>query len=240
MSESIEKNLKTIYQRIQEACQRVGRDPNEVTLLPVTKTKRASQVRQAFMAGLDRFGENKVQEAQQKAQETEDLPICWCLIGHLQTNKVKYITQFAKEVHSLDRLKLARELDKRLQKQGRGMEVLVQVNTCGEPQKYGLQPNEVPQFLRELAAFSSLRVKGLMTLAVFSRDETLVRPCFTKLRNLRDRLRQEAPAEINLDVLSMGMSGDFEIAIEEGATEVRVGQAIFGSRSLPDSHYWPS
>jgi len=240
MSAKIEPNLRMIRGRIAAACERSGREPGEVTLLPVTKTRPAADIRAAFASGLTRFGENRVREAQNKADETDDLPLTWSIIGHLQTNKAKHAARFAAEVHSLDRLKLAAELDKRLQRQGRSMEVLVQVNTSAEPRKYGLSPEDVPAFARELPAFHSLRVKGLMTLALFSADAAEVRPCFARLQNLREQLRQDAPEGPVWDVLSMGMSGDFEIAVEEGATEVRIGQAIFGARPLPDSHYWPS
>ncbi len=240
MSEIIRQNLEAVHDRIAVACKRVGRSPAEVTLLPVSKTKPVAVIRDAVAAGLTRFGENIVQEAQRKASETTDLSPDWCIIGHLQTNKAKYVAKFAAELHSLDRLKLAAELDKWLQRQGRSMDVLVQVNTSGEPQKYGLAPEDVSRFAKELPVFHSLRVKGLMTLARFSSDATEVRPCFERLRILREQLRQEGPQGSDWEILSMGMSGDFEIAIEEGATEVRVGQAIFGARRLPDSYYWPS
>ncbi len=141
---------------------------------------------------------------------------------------------------ALDSLRLAEALDRRLQAEGRGLDVFVQINTSGEASKYGLAPQEAAAFLRALPAFGALRVRGLMTLALFSAEAARVRACFALLRQLRDRLRQDAPAGIGLDELSMGMSGDFEIAIEEGATVVRVGQAIFGARALPDSHYWPT
>lgn len=240
VSEAIRNNLKLIYERVASACMRVGRDPSEVTLLPVSKTKPAIDIREAYAAGLTRFGENKVQEAQSKAEEIADLPLQWCIIGNLQTNKAKYVARFAAEVHSLDRLKLAQELDKRLEKEGRQIDVLVQVNTSNEPQKYGLDPEEVPIFAKELPHFHNLRVKGLMTLALLSEEEPRVRHCFAIQRRLQERLRQEGPDGLSWDVLSMGMSRDFEIAIEEGSTEVRVGQALFGARPLPDSHYWPT
>lgn len=149
------------------------------------------------------------------------------------------MAQFASEFQALDSLRLAEALDRRLQAEGRALDVFVQVNTSGEPSKYGLAPDDVAAFIRALPAYSALRVRGFMTLALFSSEAERVRQCFVLLRGLRDRLRQKAPAGINLDELSMGMSGDFEIAIEEGATLVRVGQAIFGARALPDSHYWP-
>lgn len=218
---------------------RVDREPSAVRLLPVSKTVASERLREAFAARIAEFGENKVQEAWAKAQRLADLPVTWSIIGHLQTNKAKYAARFAREFQALDSLRLAEALERRLQIEGRGLDVLVQVNTSGEASKFGLPPDAVAEFLGALPAFSALRVRGLMTLAVFSPDTARVRACFRALRALRDRLRDTAPPTIRLDELSMGMSGDFEIAIEEGATIVRVGQAIFGPRPLPDSHYWP-
>lgn len=235
----IRQQCDEVRQRIALACARVGRKPDEVRLLPVTKTVAAERLRHAYAAGLTEFGENKIQEACAKAQALSDLPVAWSLIGHLQTNKVKYVARFAREFQALDSLRLAAALDRRLQSEGRGLEVLVQVNTSGEASKFGLAPEAVGEFLRELPAFSALRVRGLMTLAVFDPDAARVRECFRTLRALRDRLCDTAPPAVAFDELSMGMSGDFEIAVEEGATTVRVGQAIFGPRPLPDGHYWP-
>ncbi len=235
----IKTNLATIQQKIADACAKAGRDRSSVRLLPVTKTVPAERLRIAFAAGCEEMGENKVQEAREKSELLSDLAIKWCIIGHLQTNKVKYITRFAHEFQALDSLKVAAELDKRLQAAGRGMDVYVQVNSSGEVSKFGLPPEEVEDFVRQLPDYASLRVKGLMTLAIFSTDHERVRACFVRMRELQERLRQSAPAGLSFDELSMGMSGDFELAIEEGATVVRVGQAIFGKRPLPDSHYWP-
>lgn len=237
--DTIGPRLALVRERIAAAVRTAGRDPAEVRLLPVTKTVPAARLRAAVEAGCRAFGENKVQEAREKAEALSDLAIDWSIIGHLQTNKTRYVARFAAEVQSLDSLKLAAALDRRLQIEGRGLAVLVQVNTSGEASKYGLPPERVAAFLHELPAFAALRVRGLMTLAVFSQDAERVRTCFRRLRALRDRLRQEAPAAVTLNELSMGMSGDFELAIAEGATIVRVGQAIFGPRPLPDSHYWP-
>lgn len=234
------RNLAAIHARMDAACRRVGRDPAGVRLLPVSKTMDESRIRLAHAAGCRLLGENKIQEAHRKWASTPDLAdLRWSVIGHLQTNKAKLMVQFASEFQALDSLRLAEALDRRLQAEGRALDVYVQVNTSGEPSKYGLGPDDVAAFLQALPAFSSLRVRGLMTLALFSSEAERVRQCFVLLRGLRDRLRQRAPAGIVLDELSMGMSGDFEIAIEEGATVVRVGQAIFGARALPDSHYWP-
>ncbi|MBD9439802.1 YggS family pyridoxal phosphate-dependent enzyme [Pseudomonas sp. PDM04] len=239
--EDFRRNLATVNARIEAACARVGRPLNSVRLLPVSKTVEESRIRLAHQAGCVLLGENKVQEASRKWQAMSDLQsLRWSVIGHLQTNKAKVVAQFASEFQALDSLRLARALDRHLQDAGRSLDVFVQVNTSGEHSKYGLRPEDVPAFLGELPAFSALRVRGLMTLAVLSAEPERVRACFSLLRELRDQLRQDAPAGIELDELSMGMSGDYEIAIEEGATVVRVGQAIFGARSTPDSLYWPS
>lgn len=237
---ALRHNLDAIRARIDAACRAAGRDPGEVRLLPVSKTVDEARLRQAHAIGIREFGENKVQEAMGKWEAMADLPdLRWVLIGHLQTNKAKYAARFASEFQALDSLRVAEALDAQLQKQGRALGVLVQVNTSGEATKFGLVPEEVSGFVRQLPAFASLRVRGLMTLALFSDDEARVRPCFVRLRELRERLRQEAPEGIAMDELSMGMSGDFELAIAEGATTVRVGTAIFGSRATPDSAYWP-
>lgn len=235
------RNLAAVRARMDVACQRAGRAPSAVRLLPVSKTVDEARIRLAYAAGCRLLGENKVQEAYRKSEAMADLAdLQWSVIGHMQTNKCKYVARFASEFQALDRVKLAETLDRRLQAEGRSLDVFVQVNTSGEASKYGLAPEDAAAFIRQLPAFSALRVRGLMTLALFSSDGDRVRQCFVRLRQLRDRLRQDAPASVCLDELSMGMSGDFEIAIEEGATVVRVGQAIFGARNLPDSHYWPS
>ena len=234
-------NLATVHARIAAACQRAGRDAASVRLLPVSKTKPEAVLRQAYAAGCRMLGENKPQEAHRKWEAMADLAdLRWSVIGHLQTNKAKLVAQCASEFQALDSLRVAEALERRLQAEGRALDVFVQVNTSGEASKYGLHPDDVAAFLRELPAFSALRVRGLMTLALFSAEAERVRQCFVLLRSLRDRLRQDAPAGIELGELSMGMSGDYEIAIEEGATVVRVGQAIFGARPMPDSYYWPS
>lgn len=238
--DDIRRNLAAVEERICAACTRVKRAPDGVRLLPVSKTISAERLRLAYAAGCRCLGENKVQEAAAKWNELREfLDLQWSMIGHLQTNKAKQVAQFAAEFQALDSTRLARELDRHLQAQGRSLDVFVQVNTSGEPSKYGLTPDEGLAFIRTLPSYSSLRVRGLMTLAELSTDLSRARRCFRLLRELRDRWRQDAPSGVRLDELSMGMSSDFEIAIEEGATVVRIGQAIFGPRSLPDSHYWP-
>lgn len=238
--EQFQNRLAEVRERIAAVCRKVGRDPAEIRLLPVSKTVEEARIRLLYQAGCQEFGENRVQEAQHKAEAMADLKdVRWVILGHLQTNKARHVARFASEFQALDRLRVAEALDHRLQAEGRSLDVMVQVNTSGEASKFGLAPDEVAAFLQKLPVYSSLRVRGLMTLARFSTDPGQVRPCFVLLRQLRDRLRQQAPAGIELDELSMGMSGDFELAIEEGATTIRLGQAIFGARNLPDSYYWP-
>ncbi|MFY2595029.1 YggS family pyridoxal phosphate-dependent enzyme [Achromobacter xylosoxidans] len=227
--------LAAIRQRIAQACERAGRAPDSVTLLPVSKTFEVDAIREAMVLGLARFGENKTQELRQKAAALAGQGLQWVLIGHLQTNKAKDAARDAAELQSLDRIDLAEALHRRLVLEGRTLDVLVQVKTSSEPSKYGMAPGEVSAFLRRIVAeFPTLRVRGLMTMAVNSPDPGEVRACFRSLRELRDQLRQEAIEGVSLERLSMGMSGDFELAIEEGSTEVRIGTAIFGARSYPD------
>ena len=229
-------NLAAVEHRIAQACARAGRDRASVRLLPITKTVPAHILRFVWEAGITSFGENKIQEATAKREALCDLAIDWSIVGHLQTNKVKYLTRFAHEFHALDSLRLADLLNKRLERENRSLDVYVQINTSNEESKYGLHPDALLPFVDTLEQFPRLRPRGLMTLAVFSPDMTKVRPCFTLLRTLRDEAVKRHPG---LTGLSMGMTGDFEEAIEEGATVVRVGQAIFGKRPTPDGHYWP-
>ncbi len=227
---AMQKRVADIQSRMAQACQRVGRDPAEVTLLPVSKTFGEAEIRDAVSLGFKRFGENRTQEIVQKGPLLADCGIAWVIIGHLQTNKAKEVARWASEVQSLDRIELAEALDRRLQREGRVIDVLVQVKTSPEETKSGLAPSQVADFLKVLSGIPTLRVKGLMTMAVLSEDQEAVRACFRQLRQLRDQLSTLKIPNISLERLSMGMSGDFEMAIEEGATEIRVGTAIFGSR----------
>lgn len=233
------RNVAAVRARIAAAAQRVGRDPQEIRLLPVSKTVPEERIRMAVAAGMHQLGENRVQEATRKYHALKDLAVEWSIIGNLQTNKARDVAAYASEFQALDRLRVAEVLNRRLEAVGRKLRVFIQVNTSAEPQKYGIQPDELPGFLTELRQYPALDVQGLMTLAVFSSEAQRVRKCFSLLRELRDRMRAEVPELIGPGELSMGMSGDFELAIEEGSTVVRVGQAIFGARSTPDSDYWP-
>lgn len=228
---TVAERLARVRQRIEAACREAGRDPAGVRLMAVTKTHPPELLAEAADAGLRLFGENRVQEAVDKAAELADrTDLTWALIGHLQTNKVAAALRVADELHSLDSLRLAEALDRRLQQLGRGLDVFVQVNSSGETAKSGLEPAEVADFVLRLRPYRSLRVRGLMTLAVLSDDRAAVAACFARVVELQRRLRQLDAAPGRYDELSMGMSGDFELAIAHGATTVRVGQALFGSR----------
>lgn len=228
---SVADNLAAVRQRIAEACRQADRDPSEVRLLPVTKTHGPEVLREAYDAGARIFGENRVQEMAEKAGllgDREDLK--WALIGPLQSNKARRAAEVASEFHALDSTKIAYALDRRLQELGRSLDVFIQLNSSGEAQKSGLPPAEVVPFARELGSCASLRVRGVMTLAVFSNDEAAVAGCFERTRQAQQQLLDTDGLPGSYDELSMGMSGDFELAIRHGATTVRVGQAIFGSR----------
>ncbi len=229
-------NWAQVRRRVDAACREAGRDPAEVAILPVSKTFGPEVIRAAVALGMRRFGENKVQEIRDKAPVLADCGIDWVMIGHLQTNKAKDVARLASEVQSLDRLELAQALDRRLQHEGRAIDVLVQVKTSSEPSKYGLPPEQLAGFLDVLRGYDTLRVRGLMTLAIHSTDPVEVRGCFRRLRQLRDRAVAQGH---DIPRLSMGMSGDFPLAVAEGATELRIGTAIFGQRPYPDAYYWP-
>lgn len=222
--------LTAVRNTIDAAAKRANRDPNEVRLLPVSKTVPEDRLRAAHAAGVTQFGENKVQEAQTKAAAMADLEAHWAIIGPLQSNKTREVAEFAHEFQALDRIRIARRLDAQLKEHSRTLDVYVQVNVSGEDTKSGLEPGEVEEFLEQLLEFDALIVKGLMTMAVHTDDEQLVRRNFSVLRQLRDDLRDRRPELIGEGGLSMGMTNDYEIAIEEGATVVRVGTAIFGAR----------
>lgn len=236
----LEANLADVRDRIAAAARRVDRDPEEIRLLPVTKTMGDEPISWLADTGVTLVGENKAQEARRKQELFEGLGLSWAMIGHLQSNKITQVAGSAVELQSLDRMSLAEKLDRRLQTLGRSLDVFIQVNSSGESSKYGLDPVDVPAFAHEIRALDTLVVRGLMTLAVFTSDRDLITRCFTTMVDLRDRLRQDAADPERFTELSMGMSGDFELAVECGATTVRVGQAIFGARDLGPDYYWPT
>ena len=230
MSEIAER-LAGVESRIAAACAASGRDRSEVRLLPVSKRHPVSAILEARDAGLHRFGENTVQEVVAKTAELgPDSGVEFAVIGHLQTNKAAAVADLAAEFQALDSLKLARTLQHRLETADRSLDVLVQVNSSGEASKFGLIPDEVVEFARSLASFDRLRVRGLMTLAWPGPDRALVAACFERMVHAQARLREASVEGMSWDELSMGMSGDFELAIAHGSTCVRIGTAIFGSR----------
>ncbi|HVD19331.1 MAG TPA: YggS family pyridoxal phosphate-dependent enzyme [Propionibacteriaceae bacterium] len=237
---NVAENLAAVEARIKAACTRVGRDPSEVRLLPVSKNQGMELIAEAYEAGVRVLGENKVQEAAEKARHFADHPdLKWAIIGHLQTNKVRQIAAIASEFHALSSVRVAAALDQALDDQGRSLDVYLQVNSSDEPQKFGLPPDEVEPFAIALKAYDTLRVRGLMTLAVLSDDQWAIRACFERMRELQRRLQVNDDAAGSYEELSMGMSGDLELAIEYGATTLRVGQAIFGPRPTPDNYWSP-
>lgn len=236
----LEANLAEVDARIAAAARRVDRDPGSIRLLPVTKTMGDEPIRWLAETGVGLVGENKAQEARTKADLFDQLGLGWVMIGHLQTNKVNQVVGSARELQSVDRLTLAEKLHRRLDTLGESLDIFVQVNSSGEASKYGLDPAETPEFIKRIERFDTLRIRGLMTLAVFSSDHDQVRRCFEVMTDLAERLRQGPGDPGRFDELSMGMSGDFELAIECGATTVRVGQAIFGARDLGPDYYWPT
>ena len=226
---SVTENLDHIEKRVQEACARAGRRREEVTLICVTKTKPLEMLQEAYDSGQREFGENKVQEIVRKKPDLPD-DIHWHMIGHLQRNKVKMLMGSTVMIHSVDSLSLAKEISKQAQKAGIVMPILIEVNAAQEESKFGVRIDEVKGLVREISALPGVCVRGLMTIAPYTDDPETNRPYFRSLRELSVDINRESFHNVSMDVLSMGMTGDFEVAIEEGATHIRVGTAIFGER----------
>ena len=225
---SIAENLVDVRRRVAEAARRAGRSPDEVTLVAVSKTFSVEAVREAYAAGQRDFGENKVQEGLQKIEQTADITIRWHLIGHLQSNKAKRAAGAFACIHSVDSVDLVNKLD--AVAAGAAPEVLVQVDLAGETTKFGAPEEEALRCVRAALEARSIRLAGLMILPPWNEDQEQTRPWFRRLRELRDRMVRDGIPASSLRHLSMGMSHDFEAAIEEGSTLVRVGTAIFGKR----------
>lgn len=223
------QRLELVEDRIRRACERAGRKREEVLLLGASKSVPAEKIREFFHCGLKVYGENRVQEFLKKYQELADLSIDWHFIGRLQSNKVKYIIDKVSLIHSLDRDSLLEEVSKRAQKVGKVQDVLIEVNVGGEETKGGVEPSALKNFFERCLNAENIKVVGLMCIPPYREDPQEVRPFFALLRRLRDQLEEEF--RVRLPHLSMGMSHDFEIAIEEGATIVRIGTLLFGERS---------
>lgn len=237
--ETIHQNIETINQRISKACEKAGRSREEVKLLLATKTVSAERIKLAMDAGCTLIAENKVQELKEKFDDLKEIPHTTHFIGNLQSNKVKEIIRYGVDcLESVDRMSLADKLHKRLVFEGKTMEVLIQVNTSYEESKFGVRPENAVELVRKVAQFETLKIKGLMTIGLFSAEDEKVRKCFQLLKSIQNQIVAENIPNVEMKELSMGMSGDLEIAIEEGATIVRVGTAIFGKREFPDSYYW--
>ena len=226
----LKERLESILARIERTTLRCGRRPEDVRLVAVAKTKPADLVRQAIVAGAQIIGENYVQEAREKFETLIDLPVQWHFIGHLQTNKAKYAVRMFDLIHTVDSFKLALELDRQAYKAAKIQNILVQVNISGETTKSGVSDEETIALLKQIGALKNLRVRGLMTMPPFFDAPEKARPYFAQLRTLSQRIGQQHLTNIVMEELSMGMTGDFEVAIEEGATLVRIGTAIFGDR----------
>jgi hypothetical protein len=233
----IKDNIARVWERMAVACARCGRRPEEVKLIAVSKMVSAERIRQAYDAGLRDFGENRVQEAQEKRPALAGLDITWHLIGHLQTNKVKPARELFQWVHSIDSFRLAEKLD-RVPGGAQPLPVLLEVNLGAEPTKFGAGAAEVGRLAEQISRLSTLELRGLMVIPPYLENPEDVRPFFRRLRELSQAIESRHLPGASMRELSMGMSHDFEVAIEEGATMVRVGTAIFGPRGRKEGSRW--
>lgn len=229
----ITKNLNLIKQHL----------PEEVRLIAVSKTFDAAAVREAYLAGQRDFGENKVQELLLKSQTLSDLKdIRWHFIGHLQSNKARDVLRVPHltMIHSIDRIKIAEILNEKLRQDGRFLDVLIQINTSGENSKYGSSPEKTLELVRHIAdTLPQLRINGVMTIGKLAGSSDEIQQCFSMLRKIAGEINAAAIPNVSMQILSMGMTSDYQIALKEGSNMVRIGQAIFGKRHIPDQHYWP-
>ncbi|MCI9149958.1 MAG: YggS family pyridoxal phosphate-dependent enzyme [Lachnospiraceae bacterium] len=228
----LRENLIQVQENINQACRKAGRDPSEVTLIAVSKTKPVSMLETVYEAGIREFGENKVQELTEK-YELLPKDIHWHMIGHLQRNKVKYIVDKACLIHSVDSLRLAEEISRMAQAKQVEADILVEVNIAGEESKFGMTAQQAISLVTEIAALPGIHVRGLMTIAPFVEDPEENRMYFRKMKELSVDINRKNIDNVGMDILSMGMTGDYMVAIEEGATMVRVGTGIFGERQYP-------
>ncbi len=225
----IEENLTFVYEKVKKACRKSGRDFSEIKIVAVSKTHPVEKIVEAFNCGLRIFGENRVQEALQKKEALKDYAIEWHLIGHLQKNKVKHAVEIFDFIHSIDNFELAEKIEKKLKEKNKTIKGFIQVKLSNEETKHGISPNELEDLAKFCANLNRLKIIGLMTVPPYFEDIEKVRPYFVKLRKLRDKLNEKI-FNGRLAELSMGMTHDFEVAIEEGATYVRIGTGIFGER----------
>ncbi len=228
--QEIRDNIRHISQDIRDICIKAGKDPDSVTIIAVTKTVDTDRINYAIECGIQNIGENKVQEVMAKFDNIER-NVNWHLIGHLQTNKVKYIIDKIGLIHSVDSISLAEEIGRRAEKAGLVKDVLIQVNVAEEETKFGIEYNEIDSFIKQLSQRPGIRVKGLMTIAPYFEDTELVRPIFRQLREKFDMLAKVEIPNVEMKYLSMGMTHDYKVAIDEGSNMVRIGTGIFGARN---------
>ena len=226
---SIESAIKVVTEKISAACKRAGRNPEEVTLIAVSKTMPVEAIREAMECGIIEFGENRPQELRDKQAEITE-PLHWHMIGSLQTNKLKYVIGKTVLIHSVDSVHLAQAIHEMSEKKGLITEVLLEINIAGEASKHGISPDALEATVREIAKFSCIKIRGLMTVAPYTEDAEENRIYFKQMKQLMVDINSKNIDNVYMDILSMGMTGDYEIAIEEGATLVRVGTGIFGHR----------
>ena len=233
MAVDICQNIENLKTRITKACESAGRNPDEITLVAISKTKPLEAIKEAFKCGQVHFGENRAKELQDKMDAWNEQDIQWHMVGNIQTNKIKYMVERVNWIHSIEKAKYLREIEKRASRIDRVINVLIQINISGENQKSGCEAEDLPEILEYAKGLDHVRVRGLMGMATFvdPQDVEQVRPEFKMLRELREEHRHWEGENVMLDELSMGMTNDLEIAIEEGATMVRVGRAIFGERN---------
>ncbi len=232
-------NLQVINGRIEAACSQSHRERSEVRLLLATKTVTPERIIKAMEAGYNMIGENKVQEVKEKYEALKSIPHTKHFIGHLQSNKIKDVIKYGVTcIETIDRIELAQKLHQRLLSENKTMEVLIQVNTSHEESKFGASPDDAIELTKQVSQLETLKIKGLMTIGLFSAETEKVRSCFRLLKNIQQQIVALKIPHVEMKELSMGMSGDLETAIEEGATIVRVGTAVFGKRIYPDSYYW--
>ena len=225
------QNIDTVKQRITNACEKAGRNPNEIRLLAVSKTKPLDDIKEAVECGQLHFGENRAKELQDKMDEYENEDVQWHMVGNLQTNKIKYMVERVNWIHSIEKTKYLKEIEKRASRIDRTINTLIQINISGEDQKSGCSPDDIQKILDYARPLEHTNVRGLMGMATFTDDMDIVRDQFKKLKDLFDKHAENNEGSVQLQHLSMGMTNDMEVAIQEGSTMLRVGRAIFGERN---------
>jgi hypothetical protein len=226
---SVEENIRNIWSRIEKAAEKIGKSKEDIKLVAVTKTVELERIKEAIKCGIQIIGENRVQEAESKFGQIKE-KVEKHLVGHLQTNKVKKAVELFDFIQSVDSQHIAQEISKRAFQMGKVMEVLVEINTSGEKSKFGIDPDQAWSFVKSISNLGGIKIKGLMTIGLFSDNPEDARPCFKKLKAIFDKLKSENIHNIEMEYLSMGMTDDFEIAIHEGSNMVRIGTGIFGPR----------